>query len=145
MDIEVDEKEADLLFDEFDTDNSDGLDLSEFQSLVRKSNQLNEWAKTLNLSELLADAIPRFPGRHPLRIISTLTDEEQSCICLAVQNGLKRLLKESSESLKASFDLNDERTNSDGGSKFNIVALSCGNVEDFHKGIEGRIGAQMRS
>ncbi len=42
--------------------------------------------------------------------------------------------------MKIAFDVNDRRDKSDGGSKFNIVPLSCGNVEDFHAGVEGRIG-----
>jgi hypothetical protein len=136
----MDQKEADLLFDEFDTDNSDGLDLDEFQRLLQKSTQLNEWAKTLNLHELLTDAIPRKPGQDPLRVVSTLTAEERLDICRAVQKGLERLLKESAESLKAAFDMNDKRDKGDGGSKFNLVPVSCGNVEDFHAGVEGRIG-----
>ena len=140
LDVNVDQKEADFLFDEFDTDNSDGLDLYEFQHLLQKSTQLNEWAKTLNLHELLADAIPRKAGQDPLRVVSTLSAEERCDICRAVQKGLERLLQESSASLKAAFDVNDQREKGDGGSKFNLVPVSCGNVEDFHAGVEGRIG-----
>ena len=140
LDVNVDQKEADFLFDEFDTDNSDGLDLYEFQCLLQKSTQLNEWAKTLNLHELLTDAIPRKPGQDPLRVVSALTAEERFDICRALQRGLERLLQESSASLKAAFDVNDKRDKGDGGSKFNLVPVSCGNVEDFHAGVEGRIG-----
>jgi hypothetical protein len=140
LDVYVDQKEADHLFDEFDTDNSDGLDLYEFQSLLQKSTQLNEWAKTLNLHELLTDAMPRKPGQDPLRVVSTLNSDERRDICLAVQKGLERLLQESSSALKAAFDVNDQREKGDGGSKFNLVPVSCGNVEDFHAGVEGRIG-----
>lgn len=143
LDVYVDQKEADQLFDEFDTDNSDGLDLFEFQRLLQKSRQISEWAKTLDLHEILSDAIPRKPGQDPLRVVSTLTDNERLDICRAVQAGLERLLQESSASLKAAFDANDQREKGDGGSKFNLVPVSCGNVEDFHAGVEGRIGTRI--
>jgi hypothetical protein len=143
--LDIDQQRATELFDEFDTDSSEGLSFLELQQLLHKPSRLHEWAKGLPLHELLADAIPRKPGTDPLRVVSRLTDGERVAVCEAVRNGLERMLKESSELLEKAFSVSDQRKNAIDGSKFNIVPVSCGNVNDFHAGVEGRIGKNIRT
>ena len=141
--LDVDERRAKELFDEFDTDSSDGLRFLELQQLLQKPSRLHEWAKGLPLHELLADAIPRKPGSDPLRVVAGLTDVERLAVCETVRTGLERMLKESSEILKEAFCVSDKRNSSIDVSKFNIVPASCGNVNDFYAGLEGRIGENL--
>jgi hypothetical protein len=142
--LDIDQQRANELFDEFDSDNSDGLSLQELQQLLQKASRLHEWAKGLPLHALLADAIPRKPGIDSLRVVCGLTDSERLAVCEAVRSGLERMLKESSELLQKAFCVSDERKEAIDGSKFNIVPVSCGSVNDFHAGVEGRIGKNMQ-
>ena len=143
--LDIDVERTSELFEEFDSDASRGLDFEEFQQLLHRSNRLYEWAKGLPLHELLADAIPRRAGRDPLRVVSELTVEETSMACRAFREGLSKMLKEGIASLKQAFAVSDSRANSDQDSKFNIVPLSCGQIGDFHAGIEERIGNAFTS
>ena len=143
--VDVDEQRADELFQEFDTDNSNGLNLEEFQQLVRKPPQIVEWAKTLGLPELLADAMPRKQGANALRVVSELTDAEFENVIGALLDGLRIVLTKSAHELKQAFAASDIRTEksmseANSGSKFDLIPLSCGTIEDFHVGLEGRIG-----
>jgi hypothetical protein len=140
LDVDVDVKQAENLFEEFDTDNSEGLNLQEFQTLLKKSNRLQEWAKSIPLTELLVDAIPRKVGVEPLRVVSTLNKDEIVAICKAVQDGLEILLQESSLLLRDAFQVNDTKGCADAESKFNLSVMSCGEVSDFFAGIQGRVG-----
>ena len=142
--LNIDEAEAKALFDEFDTDISEGLDLQELQLLLQKPSRLHEWAKGLSLHELLADAMPRKPGIDPLRVASALTAEEISAVCEAVRFGLERMLKASSAFLREAFRASDQRKDTIEDSKFSIVAVSCGTIQDFHAGVEGRTGEFLR-
>ena len=142
--LDIDQQRANELFDEFDSDSSEGLSLLELQQLLQKPSRLHEWAKGLPLHALLADAIPRKPGIDPLRVVSGLTESERFAVCEAVRSGLERMLKESSEVLQKAFCVSDERKEAIDGSKFNIVPVSCGNVNDFHAGVEGRIGKKVQ-
>ena len=144
--LNVTESEAEELFDEYDANNSDGLDLSELQLLLQKPSQLSEWAKSLCLHELLADAMPREAEIDPLRMVSALTPAVRRAVCEAVCDGLEVILMESSEILAKAFCLTDERKKKNfiDGSKFNILPVSCGKIDDFHAGVEGRIGAEIK-
>jgi hypothetical protein len=143
--LDIDQQRATELFGEFDTDSSEGLSFLELQQLLHKPSRLHEWAKGLPLHELLADAIPRKPGTDPLRVVSRLSAGERAAVCEAVRKGLERMLKESSEVLEKAFWVSDQRKDAIDGSKFNIVPVSCGNVNDFHAGVEGRIGKNIRT
>ncbi len=141
----MDDQRADELFQEFDTDNSNGLNLEEFQQLVRKPSQLIEWAKTLGLPELLADAMPRKQGANALRVVSEQTDAEFENVIGALLSGLRSVLTKSAHELKQAFAASDLRmrnsmSEANSGSKFDLIPLSCGTIIDFHEGLERRIG-----
>ncbi len=134
-----------MLFQEFDTDNSNGLSLEEFQQLVQRPPQIVEWAKTLGLPELLADAMPRKRSVNALRVVSELSDADFENVIGALLDGLRTVLRKSAHELKQAFAVSDLRTKSsiseaNSGSKFDLIPLSCGTIDDFHVGLEGRIG-----
>ena len=141
--VEIDVMGTEELFQEFDSDVSGGLNLEEFQQLLLKSTRLFEWSKGLPLHELLADAIPRRPGQDPLKVISELTVDDIAVTCQAMVEGLIKIVHQGSACLKQAFQAWDQRERTDGASKFNVVALSCGQIADFHLGIEERIGTKL--
>jgi hypothetical protein len=104
-----------------------------------------EWAKTLDLPEILADAIPRKQGVDALRVVSELTEEEIEKVIGALHDGLRNVLRKSVNEMRMAFMASDLRIKSSttevaSGSKFNLIPLSCGSIEDFHLGLERRIG-----
>jgi hypothetical protein len=109
-------------------------------SLLKKPNRLEEWARSLPLSEIIADAFPAKPGQDPLRVASELSDFEVSVVCSVFCYGFKKKLMKSLKSLKNAFEVTDNRDVTDGGSKFNVLPLSCGDISAFHDGVEARIG-----
>jgi hypothetical protein len=133
-------KEIDDLFFEFDTNDDEGLDWEEFSLLLSKSGRIEEWAKSLNLEKLLADLIPVVVGKDALRVVADLTEQDQEMICNIYKEGLMCILKDSSSKLNEAFRISDSRTTTDDSSKFNIVPVSCGCIDDFHAGIESRTG-----
>jgi hypothetical protein len=139
--IDIDSKRATELFDEFDCDFSRGMDLEEFKILLQRSNRLNQWAEGLLLHDLLTDSIPRKAEQDPMRLVSELTVDEIALTCRAFQDGLIGLLSEACASLKQAFIVSDARkAQSTEGSKFNL-GMNCGNIDEFHQGVEERIGA----
>jgi hypothetical protein len=143
--INMDDQGASILFQEFDTDKSNGLSLEEFQQLVRKPPRIVEWARTLGLPEVLADAMPCKHGADALRMVSELTDDEIENVIGALLNGLRTILRKSANELKEAFVASDMRMKNNmsetkNGSKFDLIPLSCGTIDDFHIGLERRIG-----
>jgi hypothetical protein len=135
------DSEGDSIRNEFDSDSTDGYIMDEFVEILTRPRPLAQWAKSLHVDDLIADAIPLKLG-DPLRTVSELAMEEVSIICRNIALGLEKLILRSSADLKQAFAAAEELKlkQSKGDSKFNIVALSCGKIEDFHIGIEGRIG-----
>ena len=54
----------------------------------------------------------------------------------AAKAGLARLFQGALAELSQAFRVTEARKKEDGGSKFNVIALSCGKITDFHAGIE---------
>ena len=140
LNFNIQEKDADLLFEEFDTDKSDGLDLDEFIRLTKKPSRLEEWIRSLPVSEVVSDAFPQRPGHDPLQSACDLTSDEFEAMLQAAKAGLARLFQGALAELRQAFRVTEARKKEDGGSKFNVIALSCGKITDFHAGIEDRIG-----
>jgi hypothetical protein len=143
LDLEVTDEESANLFDEFDTDKGDGIELHEFESLLRKPRRPEDWARSLPLAELVADSLPRRQGEDPLRVLSEVTEEELIAMCHATYFGLERIMRQAIVELKAGFRANDSRKQlacGNAGSKFNVVPISCGKILDFHAGLDARIG-----
>ncbi len=95
------------------------------------------------------DSLPRQASndaRHALRAISELTVPEVRVVACEFSIGLERMLLDGISMLKTSFVAMDEKMqaqkeNDHVASKFAVpTEMQCGNIDDFHHGLEGRIG-----
>ncbi len=107
LDLEVTDKEAESLYDEFDTDNIEGLDLNEFILLVKWQPRLE--AHSLPLAEVVADSLPRKLRLDPLRMLSQMTSDDLSASLEALHLGFQRMLQQAHADLKEAFMANDAR------------------------------------
>jgi hypothetical protein len=111
---------------------------------------VGSWVRSLPLADVLLDALPRPPvddSRHPLRAISELSPSDLSVTVKGCAEGFERMLGESVEALRQAFRAYD--ANVAEASKGRVCAarkfehppeMKCGNIEDFHKTLDGRIG-----
>ena len=141
LDIVVDETDFDGLFHEYNFQemNVHEIEFDEFLLLAERPRIVDEWARSLPLADVLADAIPRIPEVDPLQVIRRLSSDEISTICRVILPGIERILFEAVSTLKAQFQPGENR-NLGTESKFNLIPISCGTIADFHKGVQGRIG-----
>jgi hypothetical protein len=138
--VHVDGKQVDDFLQEFDFTNKGGLDLQEFLTVLKKPTMSEEWVKTLPISEIISDAIPKISGVDPLRVISELSERNIYLICQEVLRGLQDVLLDSSRELKRSYLAMDQKPKLSGECKFSLIPMTCGTIKDFHAGIGGRIG-----
>ena len=141
--VYVQAKDLDEFLQEFDFTNKIGLDNLDFLSVLKKPTISEEWVKTLPIPEIIADAIPKISGIHPLEVVSELSNAEISVICRAVFHGLEKILNIASEKLKDAFTAMKKKDKMEGECKFSLLPMTCGTIKDFHSGIEGRIGASF--
>ncbi len=147
------------IFEEMDMNRDETLDFTEFRRILNKKSAIQEWAATLQLDMILADAIPDDGGSFGLRTIpattilnykveqriSVLSNEELDVICAVVSNGLRKLLSDKVAEYKACFSENaitpQDLSNSNSG-KYQAV-MNCGSIDNFHKGLEDRVGKHI--
>jgi hypothetical protein len=115
-----------------------------FKHLVRLTSPTEAWAKTLPLSRLLADALPKISDWDHLNVISSLTNNEIDYVAEEVCSALKKVLKERVDQLKSSFKymVNKQvlEDNTHANSKFLVMKMAAGSIKHFYEGLEGRIG-----
>ena len=142
--VSLDEKEAHDLSLEFDSTREciNGVYLDELERLLRRPTRLEEWIGSLPVSQVIADAFPQKRGSDQLRSSIDLSSEESSAFFEALRVSIERVLRAALADLKEAFRVTDSRGRADGGCKFSIATLSCGQISDFHAGIEARIGVR---
>jgi Ca2+-binding EF-hand superfamily protein len=115
-----------------------------FKHIVLSPSPVEVWAKTLPLSRLLADALPKFSGCDHLRVISSLTAKEADYVAEEVCAALKEVLMQHVGLLKSAFKSMDEQAVKMGGvhgnSKFEVSKMTVGSIQNFYAGLEARIG-----
>jgi hypothetical protein len=128
--------------------NHDGtLEFEEFQRALACSSEIEQWAASLPFAGLLACCLPPIGGGDgdATRELCAVTPEELAASLDAFATGARHLITERLQDLQAGFDELDRRVrvqecvNAVGG-KFSSAGLEWGTIEDFHKGIQGRIG-----
>ncbi len=108
---------------------------------MQRPTPLEQWAATLPLSNLLACSIPIKKGKDPLRVVCELTKEEYQDVQEVFTVGLRDLFLNHQSLLKASLETMDEKSNSNiTASKFATFSMSCGVIDDFHRGLSNRVG-----
>ncbi len=138
-------KEVEFIFNSLDI-NSDGkLDIGEFRAAVQSPSLLEEWARSLNVHQLVADAIPRKEGETPLLTASSLSSEVITKIALGVADALQEILRAEVERLRVSFTRMEKQDVNNLALKFQSKApkMNCGNSEDFHRGLTAHIGNRV--
>jgi hypothetical protein len=121
------------------------IDFQEFKRAASVSSELEQLIRTLPLAEIVADALPKEKGRDPVRSFSEITSGQIHDICKASLPHLEKLLIDCARKLKASFDRMDEITAEApmGLNKFELVPMSVGKIDDFHKGLSSRVGMYL--
>jgi len=136
-------KDLEFFFNKLDI-NSDGkLDFGEFRAAVQSPSLLEEWVRSLNVHQLVADAIPRKEGENPLKTASDLSFELISKISDGVAEALQEILKVEVARLRASFAKMAKQDENNLALKFQSKSskMHCGNFEDFHRGLTAHIGS----
>jgi hypothetical protein len=137
----------DHLYQLLDLNHDGTLEFEEFQRALACSSEIEQWAESLPLAGLLACCLPPIGGGdgNATRELCEVTPEELSAALDAFATGARRLVTERLKDLKAGFDELDRRARVQEcalvGGKFSSPGLEWGTIEDFHKGIQGRIGA----
>ncbi len=114
-----------------------------FKHIALSPSAAEVWARTLPLSRLLADALPKLSDCNHLRVISSLTSQEAEFVAEEVCAALKVLLMRHVGQLKSSFQSMDKQMLKDevhANSKFEVSKMEAGTIQDFFNGLEGRIG-----
>ena len=114
-----------------------------FKQIVHSPSPAEVWARTLPLSRLLADALPKVSDCDHLRVISSLTTQETDYVAEEMCAALKEVLKQHIGQLKSSFQSMDKQVLKDevhANSKFEVTEMAAGSIQHFYEGLEGRIG-----
>jgi Ca2+-binding EF-hand superfamily protein len=114
-----------------------------FKHIVLSPSPVEVWAKTLPLSRLLADALPKLSDCDHLRVISSLTIQEAEIVAEEMCAALKEVLVRHVGQLKSSFQAMDQQVLKDeahANSKFDVTKMTAGSIQHFYEGLEGRIG-----
>jgi len=126
--------------------NGDGMvSFDEATKFLEWPDPVQRWAASLPLAELLADAMPVVNREDALEEISRLDDTLISAICEGLQLGLQRLIIENVKLLREGLEAQRSKAQGqeqDAGAstKFRVIKMNAGSVEDFHKGLEDRVG-----
>ena len=132
--------------------NRDGtLEFEEFQRALACSSEIEQWAASLPLSGLLASCLPEIKGGDgdATRQLCMLSPQEIEVSLNRFAICAKRLIMERLKELEKGFDELDRRAKvqespvTEAG-KFSSAGMEWGTIEDFHKGMQGRIGAYLR-
>lgn len=118
------------------------VDPDEFRRAATKKWCVDAWAQSLPLAQMLVDALPQSTGCNRLRAVCSLTEEDIRVIADGYRDGLQRLLRQHQVQLRAAYEALDKLVATPNGAarKFELPAMSCGSIQDFHAGLQKRIG-----
>ncbi len=161
------DEDVEALFETLDLDSDNVLDFQEFKLAVQRPSkilkEIERWTSSMPFSQLVATGFAPLVGhdhpakkkgkgyaheeaiqRDPIRIISKCSDDEFSAVCDGVLEGIKKLLQKNHKEVKAAYEAFDKQKfakgSEDDQSKFAVNTMSCGQISDFYKGLEGRVG-----
>jgi hypothetical protein len=144
LDICVDEEEA-VGYLRSKGGDSCFVEAAEFQQAAGRQWAVEVWAKSLPLADMLADALPKCTGCHRLQAVSDLKEKEIIAIADGYREGFIQVLSEHVAMLKKAYyamaSYEKKSRISSAAKKFEVSTMSCGKIEDFHAGLQKRIGA----
>jgi hypothetical protein len=120
--------------------------LMKFCDFERAINQPDELALYFQEKRqpLLADALRALVGRgnDQLLRVSQLSAADMraasAAVCASIPQQTESLFKELQRSFAAQFEIQAQAAA--GANKFDVVKMACGGIDDFHKGLTGRVG-----
>jgi Ca2+-binding EF-hand superfamily protein len=122
------------------------IDIHAFKHVALYPTSLVAWAESLPIATLLADALPKHSRCDHLRVISTLTQNEISCITEEFCLILEDILQAHVGRLKASFwsmDKEAEKPTNQSVDRYEVIKMKAGGIKDFYQGLDARIGELM--
>jgi hypothetical protein len=147
--IRLDDQERDDLFKRIDLDQNESLSFSEFEKIVLQPSDIERWALSIPFHYLVADAVSCIEreGAHVMEQASNLTASDIHVLCNGILDGMKKLITDKVSELKQAYDrMHAAQAENEAGSKYlTVCTMSSGGPEDFHKGLEGRIGFEYLS
>ncbi len=123
-------------------DTKQALCFSEFERAVKSSSPLEQLVKTIPLHQVIAAALPRSAEKDPLKIFLALDRNQIELMSNAICDSLKDLLEKHVSELREGY-LKQEAIDSSNASKFCISTMATGSIDDFHKGLAGRVGKKL--
>ena len=141
--LNLGEKEIHDLFKRLDLDCNNYLSLAEFQAMVsHETSEIERWARSIPLHQLLVDAITSCNDSfdNDMECASNLKESDVELIIQAISETLKVMVMARVSELNQAFASMRANEANQAGAKFVVQNMSCGNTQDFHKGLEGRIG-----
>ena len=135
----------DELMRQVDLDKSDCVSFEEFRQFVLQRGSVENWMKTEQFLQILSDSVAPLlgmdagPDDQMRRLAQLSPDQIQQALNAAVI-GLNTQFESSQENLKKTLKAVTGQTERLSQSKFEVSKLACGTIDDFHKGLESRIG-----
>jgi ankyrin repeat protein len=135
---------AALAITRIDIDGDLVCDFGEFMRMVNEQDDLALFFREKQLPAL-ADALRVLVGcgSDQLLRVSQLSDADiqtaVAAVCSCLPDRAMLMRQELQVSFQVQSDLFSDSPNSD--SKFGMAKMACGSIDDFHKGLTGRIGA----
>ena len=122
--------------------NSDGLlDLDEFRHIVDKSSALELFiSQAVPFHQLFSAVLHQKPGKDPLDVFRELSPTEVHDIVQAVSEELENVLNEKVAFLRESAQAALAQASISNTAKFTVEDLKAGTIEDYRKGLSGRVG-----
>jgi hypothetical protein len=147
--VDLDDQEREELFKRVDVDRNESLSFSEFENVGSQPSDLERWALSIPVHYLIVDAVSCIEqkGAHVMEKASNLTESDIQILCHGILDGMKKMITAKVADLKKAFDrMRASQAENEAGSKYYTVSsMSSGGPEDFHKGLEGRIGFEYLS
>jgi hypothetical protein len=136
-------EDTDELFVNMDMNDDGFLELSEFRRAMNTRSVFEQFIlQTIPLHEIISSALPRKPGTLPLDVFRGLTCYEITDMVQAVSITLKNVITEKVVQLRESWEASKAKEfhNGENNSKFLLVELKAGSIQDYHNGLSGRVG-----
>ena len=138
---EMTAEDLDDLFERDIDDPKTGLTFEEFKFMITRQKPIEQWAATVPFARLFADAVKVDPNFNQLKYVANLSRDDIGAIVIGMVEGLiiviEKHVKLLSEGLQAK-----KTADKPAGSKFQIIPMNCGRLNDFHNGLEGRVGEE---
>ena len=125
----------------FDLDGDGKIDYEEFKRALSSSSELEQWAASLPLAQLLASCIPIQSSGNLTKDLSTLTDEEANAALDAFGRSAKRVVLGQLCKLREAYEEVQKKILRESGANFETTTMSSDSIKSFHIALQDRIGA----